>query len=109
MRTDERGIWRMIYISPVNSISPRASSVIVPRGTSVDLTLLDFLSKRFPHIGQETWSSRIEEGKVRFSDGTAAFPLSKVGPGMEIRYFREVSAEPRLSDAHQILYRDDHI
>jgi len=71
--------------------------------------LLDFLSERFPHIGAETWKSRIGEGKVRFGDGTAAFALSKVGPGMEIRYFREVSAEPRISDAHQILYRDDHI
>jgi tRNA pseudouridine32 synthase/23S rRNA pseudouridine746 synthase len=28
---------------------------------------------------------------------------------MEIRYFREIPAEPRVSDAHQILYRDDHI
>ncbi|MBW8889937.1 MAG: pseudouridine synthase, partial [Fibrobacteres bacterium] len=27
----------------------------------------------------------------------------------EILYFREVAAEPSISDAHQILYRDDHI
>lgn len=93
----------------MNSISPRASTVFVPHGIPVDITLLDFLSERFPHIGAETWKSRIGEGKVRFGDGTAAFALSKVGPGMEIRYFREVSAEPRISDSHQILYRDDHI
>jgi tRNA pseudouridine32 synthase / 23S rRNA pseudouridine746 synthase len=93
----------------VNSISPRASSVFAPRGIPADITVLDFLSGRFPHIGAETWKSRIGEGKVRFGDGTAAFALSKVGPGMEIRYFREVSAEPRLWDAHQILYRDEHI
>ncbi len=97
------------YLYPVNSISPRASSIVVPRGVSADLTLLDFLCGRFPHIGAETWTSRIAEGKVRFGDGAPAFAQSKVGPGMEIRYFREVSAEPRLSDAHQILYRDDHI
>ncbi|MDB5049712.1 MAG: pseudouridine synthase, RluA family [Fibrobacteres bacterium] len=93
----------------MNSISPRASTVFVPCGIPVDSTLLDFLSERFPHIGAETWESRIGEGKVRFGDGTAAFALSKVGPGMEIRYFREVSAEPRKFEAHQILYRDDHI
>ncbi|MEO6098641.1 MAG: pseudouridine synthase [Fibrobacteria bacterium] len=93
----------------MNSISPRASSVFVPLGTPVDITLLDFLSGRFPHIGAETWRSRIGDGKVRFGDGTAAFALSKVGPGMEIRYFREVSREPRIVDAHQILYRDEHI
>ena len=81
----------------------------MPHGISVDITLLDFLSERFPHIGAETWKNRIGEGKVRFGDGTAALALSKVGPGMEIRYFREVSAEPRILDAHQILYRDDHI
>jgi tRNA pseudouridine32 synthase/23S rRNA pseudouridine746 synthase len=93
----------------MNSISPRASSVFVPSGIPSDITLLDFLSGRFPHIGTETWNSRIMDGKVRFGDGTAAFALSTVGPGMEIRYFREVSEEPRVSDAHQILYRDDHI
>ena len=81
----------------------------MPRGISADITLLDFLSERFPHIGAETWKSRIAEGKVRFGDGTAAVALSKVGPGMEIRYFREVSVEPRVTDAHQILYLDDHI
>lgn len=81
----------------------------MPRGISVDITLLEFLSERFPHIGAETWKSRIGDGKVRFGDGTAALALSKVGPGMEIRYFREVAAEPHVSDAHQILYLDDHI
>jgi tRNA pseudouridine32 synthase/23S rRNA pseudouridine746 synthase len=81
----------------------------VPLGISADITLLEFLSGRFPHIAAETWKSRIGDGKVRFGDGSPAMPLSKVGPGMEIRYFREVAAEPRVSDAHQILYRDDHI
>jgi tRNA pseudouridine32 synthase / 23S rRNA pseudouridine746 synthase len=98
-----------IYIYPVNSISPRASSVFVPRGLSADVTLLDFLSERFPNIGSEAWKGRLGEGKVMLGDGTAASALSKVGPGMEIRYFREVPEEPRLSDAHQLLYRDDHI
>lgn len=93
----------------MSSISPRASSVFVPRGIPPDVTLLDFLSGRFPHIGAEAWKCRIGEGSVRFGDGTAALALSKVGPGMEIRYYREVSAEPRLSESHQILYRDDHI
>lgn len=81
----------------------------MPRGIPVDVTLLDFLSERFPHIGAETWKTRIEEGNVRFIDGTAAYAHSKVEPGTEIRYFREVSVEPRLLDAHQIIYRDDHI
>ncbi len=93
----------------MNSISPRASSVFVPSGIAVDITLLDFLSQRFPNIATETWKSRIEEGKVQFGDGVSAFALSKVECGMEIRYFREVSAEPRIADTHQILYRDDHI
>lgn len=95
--------------TPVNSIAPRASSIIVPRGIPVTLTVLDFLSQRFPHIGTETWKRRISEGSVRFGDGTAVLALSKAGPGMEIRYFREVSAEPQIQDAHQILYRDDHL
>ncbi|MDB5104850.1 MAG: pseudouridine synthase [Fibrobacteres bacterium] len=81
----------------------------MPRGIPADLALLDFLTGRFPHIGAETWKSRIGEGKVRFGDGTAAFAESKLGPGMEIQYFREVSEEPRLSEAHRILFRDEHI
>jgi tRNA pseudouridine32 synthase/23S rRNA pseudouridine746 synthase len=81
----------------------------VPNGIPADITVLDFLSGRFPHIGKETWEIRILEGNVRFGDGTSAFASSKVGPGMEIRYFREVSAEPRIADAHRILYRDEHI
>lgn len=93
----------------MSNISPRASSIIVPRGIAIDITLLDFLSERFPHIGTETWKNRIGEGKVQFGDGAAALAHSQVGPGMEIRYFREVSAEPRQWEAHPILYRDDHI
>jgi tRNA pseudouridine32 synthase/23S rRNA pseudouridine746 synthase len=81
----------------------------VPRETPAGLTVLDFLTGRFPHIGAATWNSRIGEGNVRFGDGTAAVALAKVGPGMELRYFREVSEEPRLRDAHRILYRDEHI
>lgn len=90
-------------------IAPRASSVVVPLGIPVDLSVLDFLSDRFPNLGPETWRKRIEEGKVLLGDGTAVFAISKVAPGMEIRYFREVHSEPRISDAHQILYRDEHI
>ena len=73
------------------------------------MTLLEFLSGRFPHIGTETWKRRIDEGKVRFADGTGAFAESRIGPGTELRYFREIPAEPRMPVAHQILYRDDHI
>jgi tRNA pseudouridine32 synthase/23S rRNA pseudouridine746 synthase len=97
------------YILPVNSISPRASSILVPQGSQAYGTVLDFLSGRFPHVGEETWKIRIREGNVRFGDGTSASAMSKVAPGMELRYFREVSTEPRISDAHQILYRDEHI
>jgi tRNA pseudouridine32 synthase/23S rRNA pseudouridine746 synthase len=81
----------------------------VPRGIPAGLTLLNFLCVRFPHIGMETWTGRIGEGNVRFGDGTAASAQSSVGPGMEIRYFREVAEEPGIGEAHQILYRDDHI
>ncbi len=93
----------------MNSISPRASSIIVPGGIPVDITLLAFLSERFPHIAAETWTRRIAEGKVRFGDGTDAFAQSNLGPGMEIRYFREVPVESRIGEAHQIIYRDEHI
>jgi tRNA pseudouridine32 synthase/23S rRNA pseudouridine746 synthase len=93
----------------VNSIAPRASSVIVPPGISSDLTVLEFLSGRFPRIGLETWEKRIAEGKVRFGDGTVAAAFSKVGPGMDIRYFREITTEPRIWDTHRIVYRDEHI
>jgi tRNA pseudouridine32 synthase/23S rRNA pseudouridine746 synthase len=71
--------------------------------------VLDFLIERFPHIGADVWCSRIAEGNVRHGDGTTASALSKVVPGTEILYFREVSAEPRVADAHQILYRDEHV
>jgi tRNA pseudouridine32 synthase / 23S rRNA pseudouridine746 synthase len=64
---------------------------------------------RFPHVGAETWDNRIREGKVQLGDGANAFAFSILEPAMEIRYFREVSAEPRVSDTHHILYRDEHI
>ena len=103
------GLEAANYIYPVNSISPRTSSVFVPHGISIGITLLEFLTERFPHIGTETWKSRIEERKIRLGDGTVALVLSKVAPGMEIKYFREVSAEPQILEAPQIIYRDDHI
>jgi tRNA pseudouridine32 synthase / 23S rRNA pseudouridine746 synthase len=72
-------------------------------------TVLDALCARFPAIDRETWRSRFARGRVLDVNDE---PLTECAPfrvGAEIRYFREVDAEPPLAVEESILHVDAHL
>ncbi len=85
----------------------QASRLQLPQGQWE--TLLDGLCARFPQISEETWRSRFERGLVTDALGRALSPSTPYKVGLEIRYFREVDAEPIIPFSESIVYQDEHI
>ena len=72
-------------------------------------TVLDALCARFPAIDRDTWRSRFARGRVLDTSGEALTDAAPFRVGAEIRYYREVEAEPRLAVEESILHVDDHL
>jgi tRNA pseudouridine32 synthase/23S rRNA pseudouridine746 synthase len=73
------------------------------------LTVLDGLCAHFPQIGRACWLDRMARGRVL---DAAAQPITEhtgYRVGAEIRYYREVSAEPRLTCVEAVLWIDEHL
>ncbi len=76
------------------STAPRFSVVHLPPAEAQPASLLDFLAARFPRVGRELWLERFSRGLVQDAAGR---PLDAAAPcraHLELRYFREVAAEP---------------
>lgn len=93
--------------SALLSTADTASRLQLPPGPWS--TVLDALCARFPAIDRETWRSRFARGRVLDADGAALTESAPFRVGAEIRYFREVDAEPRLAAQETILHFDDHL
>ncbi len=90
-------------------ISRYPSTVTMPQAKPPYPSLLEFLSERFPSVTAETWAQRITQGKVLDEAGHPLTPDFGYAPGRQIRYFREVAAEPVIPFAESILYEDDEL
>ena len=90
---------------PSNATS--RSQVIVPAGINGDL--LDFLSSRFPHISNDQWHARFEQGLVQRDDGSAWSSTQPATAGLRVYYFRSVEQEPVIQSPAHILFQDEHI
>jgi tRNA pseudouridine32 synthase/23S rRNA pseudouridine746 synthase len=69
-------------------------------------TVLDALCSRFPAIDRSSWIDRFSRGRVL---GPDAEPLDVATPyrtGMEVRYFREVPAEPPIPVQETLVHVD---
>ncbi|RNF83138.1 pseudouridine synthase [Montanilutibacter psychrotolerans] len=72
-------------------------------------SVLDCLCDRFPAISRETWIDRFVRGRVLDADGA---PLALDAPyrlGAQVRYFREVAAEPVIPFEEVVLHADDDL
>ena len=69
-------------------------------------TLLDGLCARFPGIDRDAWLDRFARGRVQDVNGDALAAAAPYRVGLEVRYFREVAAEPRIPFEAQILFAD---
>jgi tRNA pseudouridine32 synthase/23S rRNA pseudouridine746 synthase len=86
------------------------STVRVPWGLpGGSVVILDFLDKRFPRIGRQEWTSRIDRNLVLGEDKTPFTLASSLEAGTKVLYYREVDAEPILPFKEKILFKNDHL
>ncbi len=91
------------------SRSPTPSHATLPALKRPPATLLDYLAERFPHVGKETWRSRIAAGHVTFDDGEPLSVATSYRAGARIRYFREVAEEPEVPFSEEVLFESEHL
>lgn len=92
-----------------NGIGP--SCVALPGGPW--LTLIDFLTQRFPNVSPATWLQRMARGDVLDESGTGITPERASQPPYpahtRLFYYREVPHEPPIPFEAVVLYQDAHL
>jgi len=81
------------------------------------LTLLDFLSARFPNVARQTWLERLARGDVLSESGVPLSPEiatqtpypSLLRQLSRLIYYRDVPDEPRIAFDEVVLYQDAHL
>ena len=81
-----------------------ASSLQLPPGPWP--TVYDALCARFPHVGASIWAERFARGLVCKAGGGALTIATPYRVGLEVRYWRELAAEPRIPGEEVIIHRD---
>ncbi|MCX7237863.1 pseudouridine synthase [Polynucleobacter sp.] len=92
----------------VNSEGVSASRVYLP-ADQAHANLLSFFVKQFPHIAQEEWVSRFNEGLILDQEGHALAVNDAYLPNTHLIYFRRLEREPEIPFEEKILYQDEHI
>lgn len=100
-----------LIFTPENtvSIARQASEITLPAVNNGWGTVLQFLCSQFPFISEAIWRQRIAAGKVHWFNGEAISADTPFMPSKRLCYYREVTAEPAIPFAHEILYQDQHI
>lgn len=91
------------------SIARQASEITLPAVNNGWETVLQFLCCQFPFIGEAIWRERIAAGKVHWFNGAVITADTPFKPSKRLCYYREVTAEPLIPFAHDIVYQDQHI
>ena len=92
----------------VNSEGVSASRVYLP-ADQTHANLLTFFVKQFPHIEEDEWLSRFNEGLILDQEGYALDANDAYLPSTHLIYFRRLDREPEIPFEEQILYQDEHI
>ncbi|MGB0895604.1 MAG: pseudouridine synthase [Parashewanella sp.] len=87
----------------------QASNILIPKNTSTQVTVLDFLSQQFPHIEHKLWQQRLEAGKVHWQCGEPIFPETLCRPIQRVYYYREVAQETKVPFEEEILFENENI
>ena len=90
-------------------ISRYPSTVTMPEAKQPYPSILEFLCTRFPSPPREVWKLRLAQGKLLDAGGHPLGPDDGYAPGRQIRYFREVSDEPKIPATEAILFQDDEL
>jgi len=92
----------------VNIEGVSASRVYLP-ANQAHLNLLQFFITQFPHIAEDEWKKRFDEGLILDQDGQALSVDSPYLPNTHLLYFRRLAREPEIPFKERILYQDEHI
>lgn len=84
----------------------KPSKVTLPPDESFK-TVLDFLTRKFPHVSKQEWSGRILEGSVVWSDQSPVTLNCPYQPLKTVWYYREVRDEPSIPCNEQIIESND--
>lgn len=88
----------------------KPSKIVLPKLQNNQYqTVLDFLTDRFKHISQTTWSDRFIQGKITNQHQEALTSTAPYCAGDTIFYYREVEQEPKLPENEQIVLENEHI
>ena len=90
-------------------IAKHPSRVSLPRIEKPYPTILGFLVKRFPGVGQTLWEERMLTGKVLDDEGVPITIETPYVPQKRLFYFREVTEEPLIPLQEEILFQNDEI
>lgn len=86
------------------------SSVVLPQTPdAAESTVLDFLGRRFAHIGRSAWAQRMADGSVCTAEGETLAPDAPYRAGLRIHYFRALASEAPIPLQEAVLYRDAHL
>jgi tRNA pseudouridine32 synthase/23S rRNA pseudouridine746 synthase len=73
------------------------------------LSLLEFLSDRFPAISQPLWQARMASGEVFDESGQPIVCDQSYRPHQRIYYYREVPDERSIPFDEVVLFEDEHL
>ena len=91
------------------SIANRPSEITLPATNPGCANLLEFLCLQFPRIAADIWQARFAAGKIHWFGGEVVTATTPFSPSRRLCYYREVTAEPKIPFAHQLVYQDEHI
>jgi len=89
--------------------APRDSWVTLPEAAPPYPALLDFLDRRFPRVGRDTWRRRLASGAVLTAQGEPVAEQTPYAPRLRLRYRRDVAEEPAIPGDTRILHQDAHL
>jgi tRNA pseudouridine32 synthase/23S rRNA pseudouridine746 synthase len=92
-----------------SAIARRRSAITLPPATSPDVSLLEFLTRTFPHVAPHHWEDRLRRGKILDDDGKPVTLETPYVAGRRIFYYREIEHEPQVPFAERIVFRNDEI
>jgi tRNA pseudouridine32 synthase/23S rRNA pseudouridine746 synthase len=72
-------------------------------------TVLEALCARFPAVERARWLDRFARGRVLDRDGRPLAVDAAYRVGLEVRYFREVTDEPRVEGEVLLVHADAHL
>lgn len=91
------------------AIATSPSKLSLPQHNPGVTTVLEFLILKFPAITSDIWQKRMAEGKVHWHDGSLIKVDSLFAAQQRVYYYREVTREPEIPFAEEIIFQDELI